>query len=627
MRFKKINTQLQIFLGILVVFIISISGFFHYKSVRRSLLVETSERQLLTVLKASQSNFSATLERAIETSELVAEDPTIIKWFQGNEQNEDLKKLSLQRLNYLYSHYDYSTVFAVSAFTKNYWREKYERLDVLSVDDDDDSWFFNTLKNKVKTTLNYDFNRELDASILFVNVIMGDVSSPYGIAGVGVDPGILMSEFDKHKPSEASRLWLIDDDGKVIMSSVLEEINQSVYNILPRNEIELTISTSAEGIINSTKLDKKEVELAYMKMEGIPYRLIMIVPVEDLFPVLKIIRVQTFWFSLLFLLVTLVVVSFLSRSITKPIQRLIIDSDKIGSGEINLPIETELLQRVDEFGSLARAFDHMRVQLAQYIDKLELANDDLSVEKKQLKIALEKASQSERLTQSFLANISHEIRTPMNSILGFSQLLEYADVETGEYKNFVTHIVKGGQQLLLILDSIINLSKIESGVVKPKYSTFSLIDVLEETYLLFIPVAEQAGLTLEFKDKPKDGCVTFESDQALFQLILNNLISNAIKYTHNGKVSMGVNCGDDNVEIYIADTGIGIPDDEKEAIFEPFRRVENKLVDIASGAGLGLAIVKKLVHILDGVIKVESRINKGTTFYLSFSKNKTEDPH
>ena len=71
-------------------------------------------------------------------------------------ENEDLKKLSLQRLNYLYSHYDYSTVFAVSAFTKNYWREKYERLDVLSVDDDDDSWFFNTLKNKVKTTLNYD---------------------------------------------------------------------------------------------------------------------------------------------------------------------------------------------------------------------------------------------------------------------------------------------------------------------------------------------------------------------------------------------------------------------------------------------------------------------------------------
>ncbi len=223
-HYKKIRIKLQLILGVSILFIVGILSSLHISTVKNSLIKEYREKGYYTILKATQSSFQSILKRAIETSEILAEDPTLTSWFLSGERNNELKDLALKRLDYLQKNYNYITVFAVNKTTHNYWRENYDLLDNISVNDPDDSWFFNTIKNKNKTSLNFDFNRELNQSVLFINVLMGDINNPIGIAGVGINPSNLSEEFTIHKKSDNSKIWLVDNDGKIIMSENINEI-------------------------------------------------------------------------------------------------------------------------------------------------------------------------------------------------------------------------------------------------------------------------------------------------------------------------------------------------------------------------------------------------------------------
>ena len=265
----------------------------------------------------------------------------------------------------------------------------------------------------------------------------------------------------------------------------------------------------------------------------------------------------------------------------------------------------------------------MKLQLSSYIERINKTNDALSIEKEQLKItneqlneAIHKASESERLTQSFLANISHEIRTPMNSILGFSQLLEYSELESEENRVYASHVVRGGQQLLTTLDSIINLSKIESGVVKPVLESIDITTVLKDTYNLYKVLANQKEIKMRLEIDEHLNGATMVSDIALFQLVLNNLVSNAVKYTESGFVNLGCKLEEEQIVYYIWDSGIGIAKEDIEAVFKPFRQVSFNHSETKGGAGLGLAIVGKVLYILGGTVEVHSVLGEGSTFYV-----------
>ncbi|TLX78388.1 sensor histidine kinase [Labilibacter sediminis] len=620
-KFKKIRLQLQLIVGTLVVMIIAALGFVHYHSVKDSLFKEYRNKQLYTVLVASQSHFQSILEKAFESSELLADDPTLCAWFEEGEVNDEYKDLVLERLDLLKKDYEYQTVFAVNSKTKNYWRDNYTLLDVVSEYDPDDSWFFQAIDKKVKTSINYDHNRELQSTVLFINVLMGNPDNALGVAGVGIDPSVLISQFHAHKPSKNSRIWLIDNKGIVIMSTKVSEINNPLSRHVPINVVNKILSHDTEGVVSDKKINNKKVELAYMPIGDTSYRLLILVPDEDLFPVLNIVRNQTLIFSLIFLFITLVVVKFLAQGITRPLSRFIVLSEKIAGGDLTLKTDVELLDRADEIGRLALAFDTMKIRLVKAIDKLKQANYDLKAEKIHLKLAnrdlnraLVKASESEKLTQSFLANISHEIRTPMNSIMGFSQLLEIAELDSFEHKKYAALVVKGGQQLLSILDSIINLSKIESGMVKPHWQKVNIHQLLKDTFDLYEVLAVQAGLNMYIETNDIKNDAVMDTDAVLFQHVLNNLVSNAIKYTEKGTVVLGCKRNNDQVTYYVSDTGVGIPEDEQEKIFEAFWQVENNHSINSGGAGLGLAIVKKITSILGGNIRLSSVPQKGSTF-------------
>ena len=230
----------------------------------------------------------------------------------------------------------------------------------------------------------------------------------------------------------------------------------------------------------------------------------------------------------------------------------------------------------------------------------------------ELVAAKERAEESDKLKSAFLANISHEIRTPMNSILGFTELLvEMSDDPIQQ--SYLKIISSGGERLLKIINSVIDLAKIEAGQTSVFYSHFDLNSLLRELYEL--NKRNNPGVKFLLELAGKTSIPLFTDKTKLFQ-ILNNLITNALKYTKKGSVKFGYNLQPGAVTFYVRDTGIGIPESFHSQLFQRFRKVDLNDRSDFEGTGLGLAISKELVKLLGGEIWFESAAGKGTVFYV-----------
>ena len=238
-----------------------------------------------------------------------------------------------------------------------------------------------------------------------------------------------------------------------------------------------------------------------------------------------------------------------------------------------------------------------------------------------LKLALEKAQESDRLKSAFLANMSHEIRTPMNAILGFTELLKEPQLTGDEKDEYVRIIEKSGHRLLDTINDIIDISKIEAGQVKVTETEVSVNEILKEHYHLFYHEAESKGIELNYEPSLSDREARLITDKQKLEGILTNLIKNAIKFTEKGNITFGydiVSVEDKKyLEFYVKDTGIGIPADRVEAIFNRFEQADMGDTRVFEGSGLGLAISKSYVEMLGGKISVKSKPGEGSTFIFS----------
>ncbi len=235
--------------------------------------------------------------------------------------------------------------------------------------------------------------------------------------------------------------------------------------------------------------------------------------------------------------------------------------------------------------------------------------------------AKQKAEESDRLKSAFLANLSHEIRTPMNSIIGFGNMLKEPDLSESEKEEFIDIINNSSRQLLSLIDDVIDISKIESGMFELNNSVFNAAKLINEAVAELKPQAKNAGLSLESSYDKKMSGLQIEADPARVKQVLYNFIGNALKYTEEGTVTAGFILKNDSVEFFIKDTGIGIDKENQTIIFERFRQVENRLSRVHGGTGLGLAISKALVEKMGGKIGVESKPGAGSRFYFSLPFN------
>jgi signal transduction histidine kinase/CheY-like chemotaxis protein len=262
--------------------------------------------------------------------------------------------------------------------------------------------------------------------------------------------------------------------------------------------------------------------------------------------------------------------------------------------------------------SETQAFD-----LSEANMEYEAINEELRESNEELSISRAKAEESDRLKSAFLANMSHEIRTPMNGILGFSKLLEKPDLTGEKQHEYIGIIQKSGARMLNIINDIVSISKIESGLVELNMQELNINEQIEHIYSLFKPESEKKGMVFLFRNALPSSEAIIKTDQQKVFSILSNLVKNAFKYSEEGKIEIGYIQKGNYLEFYVKDTGIGIADDRKEAVFERFIQADIADVDALQGAGLGLSISKAYVEMLGGKIWLESELGKGSSFYFS----------
>jgi len=246
---------------------------------------------------------------------------------------------------------------------------------------------------------------------------------------------------------------------------------------------------------------------------------------------------------------------------------------------------------------------------------------------KELLNAKEKAEESDRLKSAFLANMSHEIRTPMNGILGFTDLLKEPHLTGAEQQKYIGIIEKSGARMLNIINDIICISKVEAGQMEICISNTNVNEQMEDIFTFFKQEAEQKKLLFSYRTALSSKESIIQTDSEKVFAILTNLVKNAIKFTKTGSIEFGCEKKGKYLEFFVKDTGVGVPKEQQEIIFERFRQGSELLTRNYEGAGLGLAISRAYVEMLGGKIRVESNLGKladdglheknGSTFYFT----------
>jgi two-component system sensor histidine kinase BarA len=302
--------------------------------------------------------------------------------------------------------------------------------------------------------------------------------------------------------------------------------------------------------------------------------------------------------------------------IVKPVKHLRDVSDAIAAGKLNIRSQ---IQTGDEFEDLSHAFNRMLHNLVAMQHELRDVNQDLDKKVDELAQANLALFEMNRLKSDFLATMSHELRTPLNSIIGFSEILAGNEDLPERQRRFASNIQTSGKMLLGMINDILDLAKIESGKMEVRPEDFSIRDICEALANVARPIAERKNIDLVCR--LDEAIPLLRQDPGKVRQILYNLLSNAIKFTpEGGKVTLDTRTEGRNVVVSVADTGIGIAEEDREKIFEKFRQggqpgqSDSVLTREHQGSGLGLSIVRELAKLLGGDVTLESRLGQGSTF-------------
>jgi PAS domain S-box-containing protein len=238
--------------------------------------------------------------------------------------------------------------------------------------------------------------------------------------------------------------------------------------------------------------------------------------------------------------------------------------------------------------------------------------------------AKDKAVEADKLKSLFLANMSHEIRTPMNAIIGFTNMLREDGLSAEDRNSFIDVIQSNGNSLMTIIDSIVDFSKLETeqmSVSKGEFNFKPLYDSVFEHAKKLLRTEEKHNAVKLIQDTPENPEVRLKSDRERLGQVMTYIVSNAIKFTDEGEICIGYRINNEKINIFVSDTGIGIPKNKQKVIFDRFSKVNNDKNRLYGGTGIGLTISRGLTDLMNGKIFVNSEPKKGSTFTIELKLN------
>ena len=308
--------------------------------------------------------------------------------------------------------------------------------------------------------------------------------------------------------------------------------------------------------------------------------------------------------------------------IVKPVKHLKSVADAIAAGQFAVRSD---IQTGDEFEDLSVAFNRMLSNLIRMQDRnrgliaeLDRRVDDLAKANLQL-------YQSGRMKGDFLSTMSHELRTPLNIVIGFSEMLVNSATLTEKQQRWAANIRTNGGQLLALVNEILDLAKLEAGQMRVKPESLDMPAFCEQAAVQFRPQAEKKEI--ELRVRVAEEWPEIRQDAGKLRQIVSNLLSNAVKFTPDGgRITLDAECADGKLIVSVSDTGVGIPPEEQEMVFQKFRQAANPLIREQGGTGLGLSIVRELAKLLGGDVAVRSDVGRGSTFTLTVTARLPLEP-
>lgn len=473
-----------------------------------------------------------------------------------------------------------------------------------------------------------------DVNIGFVKALVDKNGLVYGVVGIDVTLINLSNYIASFKTSPIGQIILTDKSGVLLAGLSKKWLFKNLKEYSPVLFDRITEAKQGISVVN---IRGKKNYVVYISSTELAWKIAVLIPTSNIEKeILSQIIITILGLTIGLLMLSFVSMIGLRKYIVNPIQKFIDETNLIArTSKMDRRIE---IQTHDEIGLLASSYNQMLDSLNLLKNNLEVlvnrrtlslqeANDKLTNEIKdriqvlnELVIAKERAESADKIKSAFLATMSHELRTPLNSIIGFTGIILQGIVGplNEEQKKQLTMVRGSAQHLLALINDVLDISKIESGQLKIVTERFDLRATLKKVVESSRPMIEKKGLSVLYSLSPDIDFIM--GDQRRIEQIILNLISNAIKFTEKGTVSVECYLENNQVNLRVIDTGIGIKTEDMNKIFQEFHQIDSGLSRKYEGTGLGLSICKKLVEQMGGKIWVTSTWGSGSTFSFSLPK-------